>query len=106
MQKGKILTHKFQSKVLRTNRLGDPFERDIIVYIPPGYEESDSKGYVAAFGLAGFGGQGRSFLNIDPLSENIESKMNRLISNKVCGPLLLVFVDCYTKLGGNQYINS
>jgi S-formylglutathione hydrolase FrmB len=32
--------------------------------------------------------------------------MNRLISSKKCGPLLLVLVDCFTKYGGNQYINS
>jgi enterochelin esterase-like enzyme len=106
MQKGIILTHRFQSKILKTNPLGDPFERDIIVYLPPGYERSNSKGYVTAFGLAGFGGQGRTFLNIDPLSENLEDKMNRLISSKMCGPLLLVLVDCYTKFGGSQYINS
>jgi S-formylglutathione hydrolase FrmB len=106
MQKGIILTHRFQSKILKTNPLGDPFERDIIVYLPPGYERSNSKGYVTAFGLAGFGGQGRTFLNIDPLGENLEDKMNRLITSKMCGPLLLVLVDCYTKFGGSQYINS
>jgi enterochelin esterase-like enzyme len=106
MQKGTITIHRFESKVLKSNPLGDPVERDIIVYIPPGYIQSNSKGYVSAFGLAGFGGQGRSFLNVDPLSENLESKMNRLISSKKCGPLLLVLVDCYTKYGGNQYINS
>jgi hypothetical protein len=106
MQKGIILTHRFQSNVLRTNPLGDPFERDIIVYLPPGYKRSNSKGYVTAFGLAGFGGLGRTFLNIDPLSENLEDRINRLISSKICGPLVLVLVDCYTKFGGNQYINS
>lgn len=106
MEKGTIFTHRFRSNILQSNPLGDPSERDVIVYVPPGYQPSNSKGYVAAFGLAGFGGQGASFLNIDPLSENIENKMNRLISSNVCGPLLLVLVDCFTKLGGNQYINS
>ena len=79
MQKGIVITHRFQSKILKSNPLGDPFERDIIVYVPPGYKRSNSKGYIAAFGLAGFGGQGRTLLNVDPLSENIENKMNRLI---------------------------
>ena len=106
MVKGIITTHRYESKVLKTNPLGDPTERDVIVYIPPGYVQSKSKGYVAAFGLAGFGGQGRSFLNIDPLSENLEHRMNRLVSSKKCGPLMLVLVDCFTKYGGNQYINS
>jgi enterochelin esterase-like enzyme len=56
--------------------------------------------------LAGFGGNGRSLLNYDPLGEDIESRMNRLISEGKCGPMILVMVDCFTKFGGNQYINS
>jgi len=32
--------------------------------------------------------------------------MNRLIFEKKCGPMVLVLVDCFTKFGGSQYINS
>jgi S-formylglutathione hydrolase FrmB len=45
-------------------------------------------------------------LNADPLKENIEDKMNRLISEKKCDRMILVLLDCFTKFGGNQYINS
>ena len=45
-------------------------------------------------------------LNADPLKENIEDKMNRLISEKKCGHMVLVLLDCFTRFGGNQYINS
>ncbi len=45
-------------------------------------------------------------LNADPFAENIENKMNRLISEKKCGPMILVLLDCFTRFGGNQYINS
>jgi enterochelin esterase-like enzyme len=78
----------------------------LIVYLAPSYSQSYSKGYITVYGLPGFGGQARSFLNADPLGENIEQKMNRLISEKKCGPMILVLVDCFTKFGGNQYINS
>ena len=74
------------------------------MYLPPGYSQSYSKGYVTVFGLVGFGGQGRTLLNADPLGENIEQRMNRLISSKKCGPMILVLVDCFTRFGGNQYI--
>ncbi|HKW04932.1 MAG TPA: alpha/beta hydrolase-fold protein [Nitrososphaerales archaeon] len=104
--KGKIIVHKFESKILKTNPLKDPFVRDLIVYLPPGYKQSESSGYVCAYGLTGFGGTGRMMLNIDPFSETMEQRMNRLISNKSCGPMILVLVDCFTKFGGNQYINS
>ena len=61
-----------------------------MVYLPPEYTQSDSKGYIAAFGLVGFGGQGKMLLNADPFAENIEDRMNRLISERKCGPMILV----------------
>ncbi|HZI71589.1 MAG TPA: hypothetical protein VFD60_10575, partial [Nitrososphaeraceae archaeon] len=78
--KGKIVLHRHESSILKSNPLKDPYIRDLIVYLPPGYSQSYSKGYVTVFGLPGFGGQGRSLLNADPLEENIEERMNRLIS--------------------------
>ncbi len=106
MQRGAIHTHRFQSRVLKSNPLNDPSVRDLIVYLPPGYTQSDSRGYVASYFLSGFGGTGRMLLNFDPMSENLEQRMNRLISSRKCGPMICVLVDCFTKLGGNQYINS
>ena len=104
--KGKIIVHRYESRILKSNPLKDPYIRDVIMYLPPGYSQSYSKGYVTVFGLVGFGGQGRSLLNADPFGENIEQRMNRLISSKKCGPMILVLVDCFTRFGGNQYINS
>jgi putative esterase len=104
--KGTIIIHRHESFVLKSNPLRDPYIRDIIVYLPPDYKQSYSNGYIATFGLAGFGGQGRMLLNADPLGENIEDRMNRLISEEKSGPMILVLLDCFTKFGGNQYINS
>jgi enterochelin esterase-like enzyme len=98
--------HRHESTVLKSNPLNDPYVRDVIIYIPPGYKSSYSRGYIAAFALAAFGGQGKMLLNADPLAENIEDRMNRLISEKKCGPMILVLIDCFTRFGGNQYINS
>ena len=106
MQQGHIATHRFESKVLKSNPLSDPYVRDIIVYVPPGYSRTDSKGYTAIIYLAPFGSFGKAVLNLDPFSETIEARMNRLISEKKCSPMILVLVDCFTKFGGSQYINS
>lgn len=105
-QKGKIVIHRFKSSVLKSNQLKDPYVRDVIIYVPPGYRASHSHGYIAAFALVGFGGQGKMLLNTDPLGENIEDRMNRLISQRKCGPMILALIDCFTRFGGNQYINS
>ena len=106
MLKGRIILHRYESKVLKSNPLRDPHIRDLIIYLPPEYTESSSHGYIAVFGLVGFGGLGKMLLNADPLGENIEDRMNRLISEKKCGPMILVLLDCFTRFGGNQYINS
>src|SRR5689334_22761900 len=106
MLKGRVISHRFESKVLKSNPLRDPYIRDLIIYLPPDYAESSSGGYIAVYGLVGFGGQGKMLLNADPLKENIEDKMNRLISEKKCDRMILVLLDCFTKFGGNQYINS
>ena len=63
--KGKIIVHRFESKVLKSNPLRDPYIRDLIIYLPPEYTESSSRGYIAVFGLVGFGGQGKMLLNAD-----------------------------------------
>lgn len=104
--KGKINVHSYESSILRFNPLNDPYIRDIIVYVPANYSQSRSNGYPVLIGLAGFAGNGRTFLNYDPLSENIEERMNRLVSKGESGPMVLVIPDCFTKFGGNQYINS
>ncbi|HJT46775.1 MAG TPA: alpha/beta hydrolase-fold protein [Nitrososphaeraceae archaeon] len=106
MVKGKIVVHRYESRVLRANPLKDPSAREVIIYLPPDYSNSYSKGYVTIFILPGFGSQGRTLLNIDPLGENLEQRMNRLISQKKCGPMIFVLLDCFTKFGGNQYLNS
>ena len=106
MQKGRIEAHQFESNVLKSNPLQDPHVRDLAVYLPPGYSGSNSKGYPAVFCLIGYGGTGRMFLNVDPFMEGIDERMNRLVDEGKCGPMILVLVDCFTKFGGNQYINS
>lgn len=103
---GNVVTHRFTSKVLKANPLKDPYIRDLAVYLPPGYTSGSSKGYVTLIGLSGFGGTGRMAFNVNPLVEPLDMRMNRLISKGNCGPMIIVMVDCFTRFGGNQYINS
>lgn len=105
-KKGQVVIHSFKSEVLKSNPLKDPYVRDVAVYVPPGYSKSNSKGYVTGIGVVGFTGTGRMMFNVDPLGEPLNHRMDRLISSGKCGPMILVMVDCFTKFGGNQYINS
>ena len=61
---GKMIIHNFESSVLKSNPLKNPYNREIIVYVPHDYSQSRSKGFPAAIGLSGFGGNGRTLFNI------------------------------------------
>ena len=38
--------------------------------------------------------------------ENMPERLDRLIASGAMPPVVVAFPDCFTKLGGNQYINS
>ena len=93
-----------ESKALRDNALGDPNERTLWVYTPPGY--GDGRRYPALFLLAGFTGRGQSFLNWSAWQETLPERLDRLIASGLLPPCLIALPDCFTRLGGSQYVNS
>jgi S-formylglutathione hydrolase FrmB len=101
---GKIAVHRIESAVLRGNPLADPAERDLFVYLPPGYDPA--RRYPALLALTGFTGTGATLFNADPLGESLNRRLDRLILAGACPPVVIAAPDCFTKVGGNQYINS
>jgi hypothetical protein len=101
---GEIVIESFDSNALRGNPLGDPTKRDIAIYLPPRYDAR--KRYPASYGIVGYTGTGRMLLGVDPLGEDLKSKLDRLIRTGKMGPMIVPLVDCFTRVGGNQYINS
>ena len=104
MAGGEIVVETFDSKTLKGNALGDPTRRDIAIYLPPKHDPR--KRYSAAYGIVGYTGTGRSLLNVDPLGEDLKHRLDRLIRTGKMGPMIVPMVDCFTRVGGNQYINS
>ncbi len=79
--------------------------RRVPIYLPPGYDTSNTR-YPVVFVLAGFTGRGITFLNDAPWEETLPQRMDRLIAAGNVQPMILVMPDCFTRLGGSQYINS
>jgi len=104
MTGGEVFLERFDSKVLKGNPLGDPTRRDVAIYVPPKYDPK--KRYPAAYAIVGYTGTGKSLLNVDPLGEDLKSRLDRLIRTGRMGPMIVPMVDCFTRVGGNQYINS
>ena len=107
---GTLVTLEHESRVLRGNPLGDPHVRKLAVWLPPQYNESTTQGRGRRFpvlvDLVGFTGSGLSHVAWKNFSENVPERAARLIHEEKMGPAILVFPDCFTALGGNQYVNS
>src|SRR5271169_5428935 len=108
---GTVVVLQHESKVLKDNRLGDPHIRKLGVWLPPQYDErvgrrSPGRRFPVLFDLVGFSGSGLAHTGWRPFSANVPERVARLIHDRRMGPTILVFPDCFTALGGNQYINS
>jgi S-formylglutathione hydrolase FrmB len=100
---GSVYRVTIESQVLKTNMLGDPTARLVDVYIPAGH---DGKGLSLLVDLVGFTGSGLSHTNWTGFRENLPERLDRLIGEQAMPPVVVAFPDCFTRLGGNQYINS
>jgi len=106
---GRLLTLEHTSRVLADNPLGDPITRLLDVWLPPQYDKAATgraQRYPVLFDLVGYTGSGKSHTNWRNFDENVPERVARLIHEKKMGPCLVVFPDCFTALGGNQYVNS
>jgi S-formylglutathione hydrolase FrmB len=102
--KGKVVVHRLSSVVLKGNPLGDPTDRDLHVYLPPDYD--GLKVLPALLAVVGFTSTGGALFNLDPFTEDLGHRADRLIVGGSCPPVIVVAPDCFTRVGGNQYINS
>lgn len=101
--KGTLHRISIESEALKSNMLGDPAEREVDIYVPHGH---DGHGLPLLVDLVGYTGSGLSHTNWKNFSENMPQRLDRLIASGELPPVVCVFPDCFTRLGGNQYINS
>jgi len=103
--KGEVVCLRHSSKVLQDNIWSDPSERDFHVYLPHGYSES-ADAYVALWDFAAFTNSGPGHLNWKNQGENLAQRLDRLIGSGEMPAVVVPMPDCYSSLGGNQYVNS
>ena len=107
---GRVVTLEHTSRVLADNPLGDPHVRLLDVWLPPQYDQrvgrSRGRRFPVVYDLVGYTGTGRSHTAWRSFEENVPERAARLVHERKMGPLIIVFPDCFTALGGNQYVNS
>jgi hypothetical protein len=107
---GRVVTLQHTSRVLADNPLGDPHVRALDVWLPPQYDRLEGRGrgprFPVLFDLVGFTGSGRAHTAWRNFDENVPERVARLLHERKLGPVIIVFPDCFTAYGGNQYVNS
>jgi len=76
--------------------------RIVDVYVPAGH---DGQRLPLLVDLVGFTSRGLSETNWVCLRENLPERLDRVIAKRRMPPVVAP-PDCFTRLGGNQYINS
>jgi enterochelin esterase-like enzyme len=103
LPRGDVRSLFIDSKALAGNPLDDPTRREVRVYLPHGQA---GRGLPLLVDLVGFTGSGLTHTNWRPFTENLPERLDRLIGTGAMAPAVVAFPDCFTRLGGNQYINS
>ncbi|MDE0953660.1 MAG: alpha/beta hydrolase-fold protein [Candidatus Poseidoniales archaeon] len=103
--KGEIRTITIDSQAIKDNLLDDPTNRQVVIYLPPNWDTS-GKEYPLLVDLVGYTGSGFAHTNWKPFQESLPQRIERLIDEGEMGEVIVALPDCFTSLGGNQYINS
>jgi enterochelin esterase-like enzyme len=102
---GSIVEVRIESKALAGNLLGDPATRSVAVYLPPGYSD-ETVDYPLFVDVVGFTGSGLAHVGWRAYGESVPQRLDRLAADGRMGRVIAAFPDCFTSLGGNQYVNS
>jgi hypothetical protein len=96
----------FESEALRGNPLGDPPERPLWVYLPPGYDDEAERRYPSVYMIQGLTGQLDMWRNRAAFRRNFPELADDLFARGEAPPCILVWVDCWTSIGGSQFLDS
>ena len=103
--KGVLETQELHSPALESNPLGDPARRQVLVYLPPGYAEGNQR-YPVVYFLNAFSNSGKSWTNFSAFSVSVPERLDALVAAGTLPPVIGVFPDGWTSLGGSQWVNS
>lgn len=92
-----------RSEYLKNNPLGDPAVRTTVVISPSDILPTTPLPMIWV--LAGYTSKGMAYLNQNPWQENFADRLTRLCQQGM-PPIRAILPDCFTKLGGSQYLDS
>ena len=100
---GRLEQHWIDSRALRGNPLGDPTRRPLWVYTPP---TADDLPLPSVYVIQAMTGQVDMWGNRSPFAPTFVESLDAMFAAGDTPPCLVVLVDCWTSLGGSQFLDS
>ena len=102
--RGRLDELVIDSVALRGNALGDPAVRPLWVYSPPGQDETAPLPVI--YLIQAFTGQVDMWRNRTAYRPSVIELIDELFSDATVPRCLVAMVDCWTRLGGSQFVDS
>src|SRR5437764_15250491 len=103
---GRFDEHLFDSDALKGNPLGDPHERPLWVYLPPGYDDDPERRYPSIYVIQGYTGHVSMWRNRSAYRQPFIETADDVFAERKAPPAIVVYVDAWTQYGGSQFVDS
>jgi hypothetical protein len=103
---GRIDQRRITSRALADNPLGDPAERPLEVYLPPGYDDEPDRRYPSVYVIQGYTGALPMWHNRTAYRPTFPEAADELFASGDAPPCIVVYVDAWTSYGGSQFVDS
>lgn len=100
---GRLLELTLDAPSLRDNPLGDPSQRTLVAWVPPG---AAGRRFPTVTFLHGFTGSARGWLAPSAFQPTVPERIDALVAAGELPPFVALFPDGFTGLGGTQWTNS
>ncbi|WP_163511519.1 alpha/beta hydrolase [Fodinicola acaciae] len=103
---GRLDKQVFSSDLLRDNPLGDPADRPLWIYTPPGYDDEPDRRYPSVYVIQGYTGHLGMWDNRTPYALTFPELADKVFASGEAPPAIVVYVDAWTAYGGSQFVDS
>ncbi len=111
-QKGRFERVKVHGKFLEGNLEGDPPDRDVSIYLPPGYDAHRDQRYPVVYLLHGYGNSDEGWYGpgtksgFQSAGTTLPAVADKVISGGGAREMILVMPNAFTLFQGSMYSNS
>ncbi len=103
---GTVERFKLHGKALEGNLEGDSADRDVSVFLPPGYKTETSRRYPVLYLLHGFTDSDAKFFGLEKHWMNLPDTLNAALAGGESREMIVVMPNALTVYGGSMYSNS